>query len=259
VTITGTNFTGVSSVRFGTTAAAFTFNSATQITATSPGGAGVVDVTVTTPVGTSASTTADQFTYSGPLCTTPTLSTGTATSPYPSGAGAITLTATGFCAGGTQYEFLYKDTAGTIHVIGSGYGSSKTATWNADFKAGLYTLYVALRPVGSSAAFVTFTSLSFTLTGCMVPGLTAAPASPQPAATSVTWTATATCSRTPQFEFLVKPSAGAWTVVQSYGASMNFVWTSHPAGSYSFAVVVRNVGALEDSFDNVKVVAYTFT
>lgn len=259
VTITGTNFTGVSSVKFGTTAAAFTFNSATQITATSPGGAGVVDVNVTTPAGTSAASSADQFTYSGPLCTTPTLSTGTATSPYPSGAGAITLTATGFCAGGTQYEFLYKDTAGTLHIIGSGYGSSKTAVWNADFKAGSYTLYVALRPVGSSASFVTFTSIAFTLTGCAVPGLTAAPASPQPAATSVTWTATVTCTRTPQFEFLVKPSTGSWSVVQAYGASMNFVWTSHAAGSYSVAVVVRNLGAAEDTFDNLKVASYTFT
>jgi len=169
-------------------------------------------------------------------------------------------TPSGFCAGGTQYEFLYKDTAGTVHVIGSGYGSSKTATWNADYKAGSYTLFVALRPVGSSASFVTFTSVPFTLTGCMVPGLTALPASPQPAATSITWTATVTCSRTPQYEFLVKSPSGVLSITQSYSSSNTFVWTSHTTtGAYTVAVLVRNAGALEDTFDNLKAVAYTLT
>ena len=64
VTITGTNFSEVTAVRFGSNAAgSFIVNSTTQITATSPAGIGTVDVTVTTPGGTSATSTADQFTY----------------------------------------------------------------------------------------------------------------------------------------------------------------------------------------------------
>jgi hypothetical protein len=64
VTITGTDFTGATAVDFGTTAAtSFTVVSATTITAVSPPGTGVVNVTVTTPSGTSAASTADQFTY----------------------------------------------------------------------------------------------------------------------------------------------------------------------------------------------------
>ncbi len=64
VTITGTNLTGATAVKFGTTASgSFTFNSATQITATSPAGSGKVDVTVTTPGGTSATSSAAQYTY----------------------------------------------------------------------------------------------------------------------------------------------------------------------------------------------------
>ncbi|KSB89962.1 hypothetical protein AS593_00360 [Caulobacter vibrioides] len=67
VTITGTNFTGVSAVTFGGTAATgFTFNSATQITATSPAGSGTVDIRVTTAGGTSATSAADQFTFVAP-------------------------------------------------------------------------------------------------------------------------------------------------------------------------------------------------
>jgi kumamolisin len=64
VTITGSGFTGATDVGFGSTnAAAMTVDSDTQITATSPAGTGIVDVTVITPAGTSATSSADQFTY----------------------------------------------------------------------------------------------------------------------------------------------------------------------------------------------------
>jgi hypothetical protein len=64
VTITGTGFTGATLVDFGTVAASsFTVNSAMAITATSPAGTGTVNVTVVTPGGTSATSSADQFSY----------------------------------------------------------------------------------------------------------------------------------------------------------------------------------------------------
>jgi hypothetical protein len=64
IVITGTGFTGVTSVTVGGVAASHTVNSSTQITATVPAGtpAGVVDVRVTGPGGTSANTAADNFT-----------------------------------------------------------------------------------------------------------------------------------------------------------------------------------------------------
>ena len=65
VIISGSAFTGASHVYFGGTAAAsFTVNSDTQITATSPSGSGgTVNITVVTSAGTSATSTADQFTF----------------------------------------------------------------------------------------------------------------------------------------------------------------------------------------------------
>jgi hypothetical protein len=68
VIITGTAFTNVTAVKFGSLAATnFTVNSATQITATAPAqAAGVVDVAVTTPSGTSPAVAADNFTYVAP-------------------------------------------------------------------------------------------------------------------------------------------------------------------------------------------------
>jgi len=55
VTIKGTNFTGATSVKFKGIGAAFTVNSATQITARVPPGAATGRITVTTPAGTDTS------------------------------------------------------------------------------------------------------------------------------------------------------------------------------------------------------------
>jgi len=66
VTITGTNLDGAGSVLFGTAAAGYTVNSSTQLTAVAPAHSrGTVDVSVTTPGGTSAPGPGAQFTYHG--------------------------------------------------------------------------------------------------------------------------------------------------------------------------------------------------
>lgn len=68
VTVTGTDFTGVTAVQFGTAAAtSVTVTSATQLVATAPARTGldaaVVDVRVTTAAGTSAVTSSSAFSY----------------------------------------------------------------------------------------------------------------------------------------------------------------------------------------------------
>jgi hypothetical protein len=66
VTITGTSFITVSGVHFGAAAArSFTVNGPTSITAVSPNGSGIADITVTASGGTSATTALDQFFYGG--------------------------------------------------------------------------------------------------------------------------------------------------------------------------------------------------
>jgi hypothetical protein len=74
VTITGTNLTSASAVKFGSTpASSFTANSETQITATAPPSskAGTVDVSATTLAGTSPVVRTDRFTYTA--CVVPKL------------------------------------------------------------------------------------------------------------------------------------------------------------------------------------------
>jgi hypothetical protein len=64
VTIIGTGFTSAYDVSFGGVSASFTINSDGSITAVTPvGNPGTVDVTVSAFGGTSATSTADQFTY----------------------------------------------------------------------------------------------------------------------------------------------------------------------------------------------------
>ena len=64
VNITGENLAGASEVDFGSTSAThFEVDSETSITAVAPAGAGTLDVTVTTPEGTTAPTPADDFGY----------------------------------------------------------------------------------------------------------------------------------------------------------------------------------------------------
>jgi len=96
VTITGTGFTGATAVEFGSTpAASFKVNSWTSITAVSPPSpSGFVDVTVTTPGGTSVTSSADLFKFKPPTITGVSPNTGPKT-----GGTSVTITGSGFALG----------------------------------------------------------------------------------------------------------------------------------------------------------------
>jgi hypothetical protein len=99
VTITGSNLSGATAVKFGSNnAASFTVNSETSVAAVSPAGTGTVDVTVTTAAGTSLTSPADQFTY-GPTVTKVEPNRGS-----PGGGTTVTITGTGF-TGATAVSF----------------------------------------------------------------------------------------------------------------------------------------------------------
>ncbi|HXQ58748.1 MAG TPA: IPT/TIG domain-containing protein, partial [Acidimicrobiales bacterium] len=103
VTITGTNFAGATAVKFGTTpASSFAVISARSISATSPPEkAGAVDVTVATPLGTSATSSADRFTFVPP----PPVVTALSPSSGPATGGTnVTITGTNF-TGATSILF----------------------------------------------------------------------------------------------------------------------------------------------------------
>jgi hypothetical protein len=109
VTITGTNFAGVTAVKFGSTSAAtFKVNSASSITAVSPAeAAGKVDVTVTTSGGTSAVSSKDHFQF------TPTVTKLSPNTGSKGGGTNVTVTGTGFGLGTAATSFTFGTTKGT--------------------------------------------------------------------------------------------------------------------------------------------------
>ena len=94
LTLTGTNLAGTTQVLFGQAPAAFTLVSSTALSVTAPPGTvGVVDVTVLTPLGLSATGAADQFTYQSAVPTVTGLSPSTDTT---AGGTVIAITGTNF-------------------------------------------------------------------------------------------------------------------------------------------------------------------
>jgi hypothetical protein len=110
VTITGTDFTNATNVQVGTATVNFTVDSDTQITTVSPstGTDGTVDITVTTPDGTSPATPADQFTY----VPTPTVTSVSPDLGPIAGGTTITITGSAF-TGATAVTFWQTTVNGT--------------------------------------------------------------------------------------------------------------------------------------------------
>ncbi|MFJ9967920.1 IPT/TIG domain-containing protein [Streptomyces avermitilis] len=107
VTITGTNLTGTSAVRFGTRSATSVTNvSPTTVTAVSPSGSGAVGVTVTTPGGTSNPI---PFYYVG----APFKQTLSPTSGSTAGGSTVTINGTGFSSA-TSVAFGANTVAPTV-------------------------------------------------------------------------------------------------------------------------------------------------
>lgn len=122
VTITGRRFTGASAVEFGSTnALKFTVNSDTSITALSPPGTGRVDVTVTGPGGTSATSSSDQFNYAVPIPggVAPTVTGVSPKEGSASGGTDVTITGTKF-SGAVKVKFgATTATAFTVNAEGT--------------------------------------------------------------------------------------------------------------------------------------------
>ncbi len=109
VSISGTNFGGVTAVRFGSEAAtSFTVNSEGSISAVSPAqAAGTVDVTVTSPGGASAPSTADHFKF------LPTVTGVNPNTGSKAGGTSVTVTGSGFVPGSTATIFAFGVAKGT--------------------------------------------------------------------------------------------------------------------------------------------------
>ncbi len=172
-TITGTNFTGATSVTIdGIPVTSFTVNSPTSITITTPAGTtlGAKNVVITTPGGTATGPGA--FTYVGQV--TFNANGGTGSMPAQSGSSPAALNANAFSFTGST--FLGWNTAAN----GSGTAYSNGATYPFTSSTTLYAQWLTVAsvapPVGplSSTTPITITGTGFTgATGVTVNGVAA--------------------------------------------------------------------------------------
>ncbi len=142
VKISGTGLAGATSVKFGSVAAtSFSVNSkGTKLTVSAPAeAAGTVDIVVTTPDGPTLPTSADRFTFVGPVVTKVSPSSGLL-----SGGNKVSIKGSGF-SGATSVDF------GSVHVTSfavNAKGNSITVTAPAH-SAGVVDITV-ITPAGTS-------------------------------------------------------------------------------------------------------------
>jgi IPT/TIG domain-containing protein/cysteine-rich secretory family protein len=256
VTITGSSFTGATAVKFGTSpATSFTVVNDTTITAVTPAHAlGMVDVTVTTPAGTTPIVPGDQYTYSTP-CTAVTLSASPA-SPQASGA-QVTFTGLATCpSANPQYQFLMRPASQSTWQLVQAYSTSNQFRWNSiGAVAGIVYFGVWAKDASSpgilgdsSGSYDVNVSIPFTVTGttCTAATISAAPASPQMAGTQVVFTATAATCPNPLYQFVMRPaSSSTWQTIQTYSSSNQYRWnsTGAAAGTIYFGILAKDLSS----------------
>ncbi|TQF07975.1 cell shape-determining protein [Kitasatospora acidiphila] len=145
VTISGSGFTGASSLHFGTASASFVVLSDSQVQATAPAGSGTVLVTVTTSVGTSNGTT---YTYSA----APVITGLNPVSGPTSGGNTVTISGSGFTAA-TAVEF---GTASAVFTVVSDTQITATAP------AGTGSVPVTVTTSAGTSSSVTYSYINVT-------------------------------------------------------------------------------------------------
>ncbi len=247
VTLTGTDFNGAIGVRFGSLAAQFTVDSATQITATVPDGAVVGKISVTTPVGTGTSSA----TFS------PTLSLrGFSPDSGPSGT-QVDITGVGFTPGsvvrfsgtGARTTFVSSGELTALVPLGATTGPISVTNTGAPVgtvrSAGSFTLTAPPPSIGSfspasgiTGSVVTITGSSLgTATGVKFAGLQA-----QFSVDSGTQISATVPDGAVPGKISVTTPTGVATSGQDFVPSLSLTQVSPSSGPVGTVVTLRGVG-----------------
>lgn len=182
-------------------------------------------------------------------------------SPQPAGT-TVAVTGSATCAPvGAQalYRFWVCPAVGSCTMT-QNYSTNATFNWNTTgLTPGNYRVEVDSKSSSSADDYEGYDLVYYTVGAggpppppaatCSSVTDVAAPASPQPAGTTVTFTASATCGAgvTPEYRFWVCLSGSGCSVAQAYSTNAVFTWnTAVPAGNHYVEIDVRAVNSAND-------------
>jgi hypothetical protein len=268
VTISGSSFTGATSVKFGAApATSFAVVNDSTITAVSPAHAlGAVDVTVTTPAGTTPASPADQFTFATP-CTAITAA-GAPVSPSVPGT-QVTITGTGACPSANPlYEFWMLPQGSSTWQLLQGFSTSASYKWNSTGALpgtesfGVWVRDATSPGITTSAmgSYDSFVSIPYVMStssaACTAVTVTPNPVAPTTPGTPVTITAAATNCPNPRYEFwALWQGTSSWQPLTGWSSTATYAWNSTGAlnGTERFGVWARDASsaATYDTFNGI--------
>jgi spore germination protein YaaH len=202
------------------------------------------------------------YTLNSTPCTSVTASVAPA-SPQAAGT-AVTFTGSASSCPNPRYQFWVLAPGGTW-TVAQAYSTTATFTWNTSGRApGVYHVSVWALDASRAGSYDSyFPGAAYALdVPCTTATGSAAPASPQPHGTTITFTGGASACANPRYQFwLLAPGAKTWTLGQAYSASATFNWnsTSNPAGTYRYSVWVRDATSTSSYDSYFPGAAFTLT
>lgn len=169
-------------------------------------------------------------------------------SPQSSGT-TVAISGLAYTCPNPQYEF-WLETNGTWSIV-QAYSSSNSYAWSTTADAaGSYNFSVWVRDASSGANYDAWDQFSDTLTAasttpCADAVLLPSVSSPEQVGTAVTFTASSSSCANPQYEFWLEQPDGSWAIVQDYGVSNTYAWTTtgDAAGVYDISVWARDASS----------------
>ncbi len=160
-------------------------------------------------------------------------------------------------AGATRWDTFTSSTAGCTRELYWDDATSLGNKYNLVIRDGLRGAGIfALNYGGGAPELWNLINLKFGQ--CSQAAISADKTSPQIPGTGITFTGTALCAGTGQYEFFLQAPGGGWTLMRPYSGANTWTWTpasSAALGTYSIQVAAKNLGAAA-SYDTIATMSF---
>ena len=227
VTITGTNFSGIASVKFnGVSATTFAVNSTTQITVTVPSGITDGQITVTNVTPVTATSPQSYVARATPIA--PTVSGGGTACT----SATLTATNTGDISEGnypsyTAASIYFEGTSSSSVATTTLFGASQSVSVNGTYYARSISSYGCTSAAGASAAVTISTPIVITNT-------VATPAAKCIGATATALTTVTTTGTSPSYQWYLVGTPDAAVTTGTGGTTATYTPSTATAGTFNY-------------------------